>query len=191
METTNENSNNARIIVRRLNSDDAGSVYAYLLALSPQSKKRFGPHPFDLKAVAAVLNDIGNLTAYGAYTGETNDLISYVLIRHGYNWFDKDRYDNYGIDLSEDSDCTCAPSVADAWQNRKIGSMVFNFILNDLPSHFKRMILWGGVQADNAIAVTFYKRKNFQLLGEFEYNGKNYDMMLTLYPGNQAMDHSP
>jgi GNAT superfamily N-acetyltransferase len=182
METTNDDFKNARITVRRLNSDDAGSVYAYLLGLSPQSKKRFGPHPFDLEAVTAALSDTGSITAYGAYTEEPNDLISYVLIRHGYNWFDKDRYNTYGIDLSEASDCTFAPSVADAWQNRKIGSRVFNLILNDLPSHFKRMILWGGVQADNAIAVTFYRRKDFQLLGEFEHNGKNYDMMLTLHP---------
>lgn len=94
---------------------------------------------------------------------------------------DRDRYVNYGINLCETTDCTYAPSVADAWQNRKIGSRVFDFILSDLPSDFKRMVLWGGVQADNAIAVAFYQRKNFQLLGEFEHNGNNFDMMLNLY----------
>lgn len=37
---------------------------------------------------------------------------------------DRDPYVNYGINLCETTDCTYAPSVADAWQNRKIGIMM-------------------------------------------------------------------
>lgn len=171
---------NFQCFVRRLDSADALNVHNYLQALSPLSKKRFGPHPFDQDAVSTVLNDSG-LIAYGAFGHETNNLIAYALIRRGYISFDRDRYVNYGINLCETTDCTYAPSVADSWQNRKIGSRVFDFIMKDLPSDFKRMVLWGGVQADNSIAVAFYKRKKFQMLGEFEHNGNNFDMMLNLH----------
>ncbi len=169
-----------KISIRRLNFADADSLFSYLQALSPQSKKRFGPHPFDFDTVSAVLHDTGKYIAYGAFCIKTNELIAYSLIKYGYNSFDKDRYIKYGIKLCGTTDCTYAPSVADAWQNQKIGSKVYSFMLNDLPLHFKRIILWGGVQDDNAIAVAFYQRKNFSLLGEFEHNGNNYDMMLNI-----------
>lgn len=169
-----------KISIRRLILDDADSLSSYLQALSPQSKQRFGPHPFDFDAVSAVLKDTDNHFAYGAFCTETNELTAYSLIRRGYISFDKERFANYGIALCETTDCTYAPSVADSWQNKKIGSQVFSFILNDLPLHFERIIFWGGVQADNAIAVAFYQHKNFRLLGEFEHNGNNYDMILNL-----------
>jgi hypothetical protein len=166
------------IVIRRLSSSDIWSLHTFLQALSPQAKKRFGPHPFDFVTVSAVLNDTDNYLAYGAFCTETNELIAYSLIKRGYISFDKNRYANYGITLCETTDCTYAPSVTDTWQNKKIGSKVFSFILKDLHLHFKRIILWGGVQADNAIAVAFYQHKNFCLLGEFEHNGNNYDMIL-------------
>lgn len=167
------------MIVRRLTDADSHSVYAYLQSLSPQTKKRFGPHAFDEETVMNVLNDTGNMIAYGAFETETNLMIAYSLIKFGWISFDKDRLINYGLELHEITDCTFAPSVADSWQNKKVGSLVFNFILSDLPANFNRIILWGGVQADNAIALNFYMRKNFHMLGMFEHHGNNYDMILT------------
>jgi hypothetical protein len=117
------------IHIRRLNSSDAENVYNYLQALSPSSKKRFGPHPFDQESVAAVLSDNGNMTAYGAFENNSGHLIAYSLIRHGVISHDKNRYLEYGITLCETADCTFAPSVADAWQNKKI-EKIFSCLVN-------------------------------------------------------------
>jgi diamine N-acetyltransferase len=165
------------IKVRRLNTIDTGCVLKYLHALSEQSKKRFGPHPFDKEAIVNILNDTNHVVAYGAFESETNSLISYSLIQFGYLPYEKDRLEGYGLELSQQTDCTFAPSVADLWQNQGVGGLVFDFILSDLPQKVNRIILWGGVQADNIVAVNYYLRKNFLKLGEFEHNGSNIDMI--------------
>ena len=167
-------------IIRRLTGRDAEIVCAYLQALSPQSKNRFGPHAFDKETVMDILNDMEHMMAYGAFEQETRTLISYALIKQGYLQHDKERLESYGLHLSPQTDCTFAPSVADDRQNKGIGSLVFRFILDDLPSDCKRIILWGGVQAENASALNYYLHRNFQICGEFEHNGKNYDMFLNL-----------
>ena len=43
---------------------------------------------------------------------------------------------------------------------------------------FRRTGLWGGVQCNNEKAVNFYLKHGFRILGQFEYNGWNYDMVL-------------
>lgn len=81
--------------------------------------------------------------------------------------------------LSNTSDCTFAPSVADAWQSCGVGNSLFQFILSSLKAtEVKRIILWGGVQIDNEKAVNYYKKNAFKTLGQFYYNGENYDMVL-------------
>ena len=40
--------------------------------------------------------------------------------------------------------------------------------------------MWGGVQMDNEKAVNFYKRNDFRMLGQFTYNGENYDMIFDI-----------
>lgn len=42
----------------------------------------------------------------------------------------------------------------------------------------KRIILWGGVQAGNEKAVSYYLKHGFRTVGQFEHNGNNYDMIL-------------
>jgi len=168
------------VIIRQLTDHDAEKVFIYLNALSQQSRNRFGPHAFDSDSIESLLKDKEQITAYGAFDPESGTLISYALIRAGYLPHDKARLESHGLQLSETTDCTFAPSVADAWQNRGVGSLVFRYILEDLPAHCRRIILWGGVQAGNVTAVNFYLRRNFRISGEFEHNGKNYDMYLNL-----------
>ena len=169
-----------RYIIRRLTGNDTDKACAYLQALSPESKTRFGPHAFDKETVMNLLNDTEQMRVYGAFEPESGTMISYALIRKGYLHHDQARLESYGLHLSEQYDCTYAPSVADYWQNKGIGGLVFRYILNDLPPHCNRIILWGGVQAGNLLAVNFYLRRNFRICGNFEHNGNNYDMILNL-----------
>ena len=151
----------------------------YLLSLSPASTSRFGPHPFNLRAVEGLLAVEGEHTGYIASLAENHEIIAYALIRNGTLAWDRARLHAYGLILDDQTDCTYAPSVADLWQSMGIGNLMFEHIRKDLACKGKsRIILWGGVQATNEKAVTFYRRNGFRQLGEFEHNGRNLDMVL-------------
>ena len=94
---------------------------------------------------------------------------------------DAARLQSYGLTLNHETDCTYAPSVTDRWQSLGIGNGLFQYILSELHlTPVKRIILWGGVQASNETAISFYRKKGFRILGTFDYNGGNYDMVMDL-----------
>lgn len=156
---------------------DLPQIIDYLIQLSDKTKKRFGPHPFDIESIERVFAE-GNL---GYITLENDEIIAYTIVHPGIIDHEKPRLKGYGIDEQEQGSCTIAPSVADEWQGKGIGSAFMRFILNDLKKmDFKKVYLWGGVQADNEKAVRMYTRLGFQYLGDFEYFGKNLDMVLYL-----------
>ena len=149
----------------------------YFNNLSPETKKRFGPHPFDIESIEKTFAE-GNL---GYIALENDEIIAYTIVHPGIIGHEKPRLKGYGVDEQEPGSCTIAPSVADACQGKGIGSAFMKFILNDLKEkNFTKVYLWGGVQADNEKAVRMYTRLGFTYLGEFEYFGKNLDMVLYL-----------
>lgn len=81
---------------------------------------------------------------------------------------DRQRYVANGITLQLDTDCRFGPTLADAYQERGIGSRAMPPI-KDVARRFgqQRMILWGGVLADNARAIHFYKKHGFVEVGQF------------------------
>ena len=171
-----------RIRLRSLQADDSGRLLNYLDGLSIDTRRRFGPHSFDGHTIETIcLNPPPGELRFVADDTETSEIIAYAIIKKGYLLHDADRLSNYGLQLSGESDCTFAPSVADGWQSSGLGSKLFEFILSQTRSmNFKRIILWGGVQATNEKAIRFYQKFNFRTLGEFEYNGKNFDMILEI-----------
>lgn len=172
-----EAKNNRQVFLRRLNSNDLDNLFDYLQNLSIETKKRFGPHKFDRQSIIEFY-DLNTNLGYVAHTVDTNEIIAYSIIKIGYLEHDAIRLQSYGITLDINTDCTFAPSVADLWQSCGIGNNLFRFILSDLTSmEIERIILWGGVQLDNEIAVNYYKKNGFKTLGQFAYNGDNYDMI--------------
>ena len=168
---------NKQVQFRRLNNNDLDNLYDYLRNLSSETKSRFGPHPFDN---ASLINFYQRDTnrGYIALNVESKEIIGYSILKIGYLEHDRNRLEGYGLTLDSDTDCTFAPSVADSWQSCGIGSLMFQFILSDLKfTKIARIILWGGVKMDNERAVKFYKKYGFQTLGQFTYNGENYDMI--------------
>ncbi len=90
------------------------------------------------------------------------EIIGYAIVQRGILEHDRPRLQSYGLELSNTSDCTFAPSVADKWQGKGLGHLLLNFIVSDLlDGGFKRIILWGGVQSNNYNAVKFYLKKKF------------------------------
>lgn len=172
--------NNRKASLRTLQSTDMEDILAYLENLGPDTKKRFGPHPFNRQAINELCTDKSN-TGFIARDCLSGKIIAYAIIRTGYLDHDKKRLSSYGLQLSKETDCTFAPSVADEWQGLGVGHVLFHFIVTALKEKgINRIILWGGVQAGNLRAVNYYRKLGFTLLGEFEYYGKNYDMLKTI-----------
>jgi diamine N-acetyltransferase len=170
--------NGREINIRRLNSDDFDLLVDYLQYLSADTMKRFGPHKFDKQSIIDLFENSGCHLGYIAEDAFTAEIMAYCIVKMGYLEHDRFRLQSYGLTLSHETDCTFAPSVADQWQSLGIGNSVFSFILSDLKEKgIKRIILWGGVQCDNDKAVNYYSRNGFRTLGQFEYNGLNYDMV--------------
>lgn len=154
----------------------------YFENLSAETKKRFAPHPFDLDALREWY--LNNKAALGfiAIDQTSGKIIAYAVVQPGFLTHDGERLASYGLPLSMDTDCTFAPSVADQWQGVGLGKLLFQFLLEDLKQkNFKRIILWGGVQATNLKAIRYYNKLGFEPIGQFHYNElDNYDMILKL-----------
>jgi diamine N-acetyltransferase len=170
--------NGREINIRRLNSNHFDLLVDYLHHLSADTLKRFGPHQFDKHSIIGLFENSGCHLGYIAQDAVTAEIIAYSIVKTGYLEHDSFRLQSYGLTLSHETDCTFAPSVADQWQSQGIGNSLFDFLFSDLKARgIKRIILWGGVQCDNDKAVNYYNRNGFRTLGQFEYNGLNYDMV--------------
>lgn len=169
------------VTVCHLQSGDTERLLHYLNNLSDETKSRFAPHAFTAAAIEAVYNCGERFTGYTAIEENTGNIIAYAIVKKGFLQHDSERLMHYGMVLSNETDCTFAPSVADAWQGRGIGKQLFSFIAADLKTNgIKRIILWGGVQSSNYRAVHYYTKNGFTILGEFEYNGQNLDMACSI-----------
>lgn len=173
--------NEVNIFYRRLTVTDFKNLLQYLQELSPASQKRFGPHTFDLHTLREMYENANDHIGYIAVEENTEKIIAYAVLKKGYLEHDSQRLNSHGLQPDHQTDCTYAPSVADHWQGRGVGTGLFNYILSDIEKlPFRRIILWGGVQADNERAVRYYQNNGFTILGEFQYNGNNFDMSYNL-----------
>lgn len=173
--------NEDHIRYRRITADDLENLLLYLHQLSPDTRKRFGPHRFDMDTLSLLYEKSRDHMGYIAVGENTGKIMAYAILKKGYLEHDRQRLDSYGLQTDHQTDCTYAPSVADDWQGRGIGTALFKYILSDEEKmNFRRIILWGGVQADNERAVHYYLHNGFTILGEFQYNGNNFDMVYNL-----------
>ena len=169
---------NKPILLRRFQLYGLDNLLQYLHGLGPLTRQRFGPHPFNRQAVENLLADEANYFAFTAQDAATTNIVAYALIKKGWLPQDANRLEQYGLVLNPVTDCTFAPSVADAWQGFGVGQAVLQYAIANLSAQgFTRIILWGGVQAGNTKAVHYYARNGFTTLGQFEYNGPNFDMI--------------
>ena len=168
------------IFFRELVAADLDGLLFYLHHLSNETKSRFGPHAFDKDAVITFYND-DELKGYVAEDKTSNTIIAYAIIKKGILFHDNNRLSGYNYSGIEKDSCTYAPSVADEWQGKGIGKLMFAYIQDNCKNDgIKKIILWGGVQCKNERAVNFYKKVGFVTLGIFEYNGFNQDMLLEI-----------
>lgn len=175
-----------RALVRPLESSDVEPLTAYFLGLSQDTRRRYGPHPFDratAEALCAAAGDPETTRFIAVLPGpEGDEIIAYMILTRAI--WDGDRR-RYGDTLGDACGCI-APSVADAYQSQGIGAQMARHVIaaaRALGLH--RAILMGGVQAANYRARRLYARLGFRRVGDFwvqqgERRIANYDMALEL-----------
>lgn len=174
------------VVLRPLAPNDANVLGVYFLSLSNETKRRYGPHPFD-QATADRLcaeNDYAHTIRMLATTSDGDErVIAYFILVLGVGENDASRYAKLGMMLNTATDCTLAPSVADDYQDKGLGSVMMRHVLVTARKLSKqRMVLMGGVQATNARAKHFYEKHGFKWMGDFEEPAgrNNHDMILDL-----------
>nr|WP_321452161.1 GNAT family N-acetyltransferase [uncultured Carboxylicivirga sp.] len=151
-------------------------LLVYLHSLSKKSTQLFGPHAFTIDA----LNELTNNNGYRLYTATyKQQIVAYCIIKIGWLDCSKPRFTRYGL-IENYSDLTLAPSVADAYQGKGIGTNLLRFVLDDIHSFMEpgNIYLWGGVHQSNSTAIHLYKKFGFTILGEFMDTHPRYDMYL-------------
>jgi ribosomal protein S18 acetylase RimI-like enzyme len=172
--------NNRGVQFKILTDTDHLKLSGYLNLLSDETRGRFGPHAYDIESIQAFYLKAAHI-GFIAVEEETASIVAYAIIKSGYLEHDAQRLTSYGLWLDHVTDCTFAPSVADDWQGEGLGNFILDFVLDYICfAGYQRVFLWGGVQANNERALNYYKKWGFKTLGVFEYNGMNYDMVMTL-----------
>lgn len=173
--------NGSIVIIRSFTSSDYENLYVYYNSLTTISRSRFAPHRFDREGIGMTFSTTNDLCGYVAIDTESGLIVGYAVCKIGFYVHDKSRFESYGFELNEFTDCFYAPSISEDWHGRGLGKLMFNFIIEDMCfRNVSRIFLWGGVQISNEGAVGFYNSLGFANLGEFEHNGLNRDMVFTV-----------
>lgn len=166
------------ITCRPWESSDLPNLLSYLLHLDAETKSRFQPHPFTEPELAKLFAD-PSYTGFILIENTSTYIIGYAIVKLGYFEHDLLRYQRYSVFPDPSSTAMYAPSLATGWRNKGVGKILWQTIEHDLRQKaVQQVLLWGGVQETNAVAVAYYQRLGFHLLGRFEMNGiQNLDMM--------------
>lgn len=175
-------SDGTRLDVRLHLSTDGKRLAHYFTHLSEATRRVYGPHPFTAEQAHAFCRDIDYADTLRFLALDGHRIVAYFILHLGVLDSDVQRYATRMQQLDCDTDCTLAPSVADDFQERGVGSALFprlSHIAKRLGQ--QRIVLWGGVRADNPRAVHFYEKMGFVEWGQFETKDtNNYDMLLEL-----------
>lgn len=169
------------ILIRRFSLQDAVHLSNYLNNLSPATQQRFAPHGNAAAAIQAFYQQDPLTGASIAIDIAQEAVIGYAAYRQTLFAHDFPRYAAYNKMPQPEVCMNFAPSVADAWQGKGLGNLLLEQTIQIAQSaNMQALVLWGGVQCDNAQAIHYYRKNGFIELGSFKHHGCNMDMYLPL-----------
>lgn len=174
----------ANLYVRQLTQADAYALANYFAQMLCETRTYFGPHPLNqdtaltlCEADQLVNDDCKRLVLVDS----TQAILGYFILQFCISAEDKHRYESYGLLKNIDYMVAYAPSLDESLIGKGIGSLVFEEIKRYLKhTDTTAMLLMGGVQQQNGVAVSYYKKLGFNIVGEFQKDVENLDMMLNL-----------
>lgn len=160
---------------------DLPNLLSYLHHLDEETRNRFGPHTFTKEALEHLYHH-PDYTGFIIIENNSTFIIGYAIVKLGYLEHDLPRLLSYNIQPNHTTDATYAPSLANDWQGKGIGKVLWDTVKTHLQQlQKKRVILWGGVQTSNTRALRYYEKNGFTPLGEFEFQSiTNKDMLCIL-----------
>ncbi len=175
------------ITFRPIAAGDVQILGDYFLSLTDDTKRRYGPHAFDratAEQLCATTDPADTLRMIATAKGEQGErVIAYIILILNVREDDVKRYEKLHLPLNASTDCTLAPSVADVYQSKGLGSVLMVQLKQFARQLGRtRMVLWGGTQATNDRAIHFYHKHGFRTVGEFQEppGFNNYDMIMDL-----------
>ncbi|MEU3556406.1 GNAT family N-acetyltransferase [Streptomyces fragilis] len=177
----------AELVLRPLVHADAAGLAGFLAAMSAASR-RFST--FDGYGLATAREVCDAIARYDKLRLVLEDVASgriVGLLEHSLDLTPTDvaRYRDAGVRLTATTDCRFGITPADDHQDRGLGTLVLPLV-EEVARRLgrTRIILWGGVRADNPRAVRYYEKNGFRTVGAFEEadGSLSLDMMLTLDP---------
>ncbi|MET7841212.1 GNAT family N-acetyltransferase [Streptomyces sp. NPDC005356] len=171
--------------LRPLVHADAERLAGFLDGLSPESRRLSTFDGYDLAAARALCDAIARYDKLRLVLEDESSgrIVGLFELSLALTAGDIARYRAAGIHLTERTDCRFGPTLADAYQGSGVGSLVLPIVMEAVRRLGRaRVILWGGVLADNARALRFYQKNGFQLVGPFIGPGgtSSLDMILSL-----------
>jgi len=181
-----------QLILRPLIASDVEKLARFFTALSPESRRLSTFASYDRATAQELCDAIARydklrFAVVGASAPE-QPIVGLMEFSFDLTSGDVFRYTKIDYPLNPATDCRFGPTLADDWQNRGVGSLLLP-PLWEIARRFgrTRVILWGGVLADNARAIRFYEKNGFRLVGRF-VNGDGLDccdMIIVLDEQNQ------
>ncbi len=159
-----------QVCLRPLRPDDVDALARFLGGLSPQTR-HFSIFPSYDRATARVLCDAINRFDKLRLVVEVipaQTIVGLIEFSFDIPAGDMARYAAYGVALDARDDCRFGPTFADAYQDQGLGTRLFPYVVAVARGFGKtRIMLWGGVLAENGRAIRFYEKQGFVRMGEF------------------------
>jgi ribosomal protein S18 acetylase RimI-like enzyme len=171
---------------RLLRPDESAPLGRYFDDLSDAVRGMYGPHKLTAEFARTFCDELDyrRFLPFLAWRdgADPREICAYFLVQVGTREGDARRYVDHGEPLVDDECATLAPCVADAWQERGLGSALFPHVAASLRRlGRRRLVLWGGVRGDNPRAQHFYRKVGFRHVGNFLVRDvDNLDMVLDL-----------
>ena len=155
--------------LRPLEAGDGGILGAYFLGLSPGTRALYGPHAMDRDTADALCASVSSTDVIRFVAVLPGDgVIAYSILMPGLTDGEKERYPRAGVDADPARDCLVAPSVADSWQGRGVGTPCLRHLISVARRlGRRRLLLMGGVYKDNGRAIRLYEKCGFRAVGAF------------------------
>ncbi|MBY8864446.1 GNAT family N-acetyltransferase [Streptomyces sennicomposti] len=175
------------LVFRPLTRADTGHLAGFLGALSSASRRFSTFDGYDRAAAQELCDAIARYDKLRLVLEEvpSSRIVGLLELSLALTPADIARYRDAGIRLAETTDCRFGPTLADDYQGRGVGTLVCPLVAEVVRLLGRtRIILWGGVRADNPRAIRYYEKNGFRPVDSFtEADGSpSLDMMLDLSP---------
>ncbi|WP_067797519.1 GNAT family N-acetyltransferase [Actinomadura formosensis] len=176
----------SEVLFRPLAHADAAHLARFLEALSPESRRLSTFDGYDFAAARELCAAIARYDKLRLVLEEVRSGRIVGLLEFSLDLTSADiaRYREAGVRLAETTDCRFGPTLADDYQDRGVGTLIFPLVTEVARRLGRtRIILWGGVLGDNPRAIRYYEKNGFQPVGSFigEDGLRSLDMILDLH----------